>query len=266
MRRLTLACAVLALAASACERRQQQAAAPAAPPAPAPARPAGPLTYQRTIPTAEVSLTLPEAVGRIPALYARLYGEDRKALDAFADASVEEVESLRAAGLPAPAYAQTFEYSLAAETPRLIGLTRLAYENTGGAHPNSALTGLVWDKTANTVVETAALFAKGADMAAADEALCDAIKAEKRSRIGDDSFNSAFPACPALATSQATLLPSVVKGKAAGLTVLFSPYDIGAYAEGAYEIDLPLAAFQAVLAPDYAGEFAGAPAPRPASR
>lgn len=254
MRRLALACALVALTAS-CDRRQDQAAAP--PPASKAATPAGPLTYSRKIPTAEVSLTLPQRVGQLPALYAKLYGEDRKALDDFADGSVEEVESLRAAGLPSPAYAQSLEYTLAAETPRLLGLARLAYLNTGGAHPNTALAGVIWDKATGKVVETADLFSPGADMAAADKALCDAIKAEKRKRIGDDSFNTVFTGCPALVSSQATLQPSGTKDRAAGLTVLFSPYDIGPYVEGAYEIPIPSAAFQSALKPEFAGEFGG---------
>ena len=48
-------------------------------------------------------------------------------------------------------------------------------------------------------------------------------------------------------------------GKAGGLVFLIGPYAVGPYAEGAYQIVLPLSAFQGLLNPPYAGDFSGAP-------
>lgn len=252
-----LALAILTLAA--CGKREQ-AAAPAAP---GPAQPAGPLTYEKKTATSEISLKLPERVGQIPALYAKLFGEGRSALDQFAEGAVEEVEGLRAAGLPATPYARAIEYAVAAETPRLLGLTVSSYENTGGAHPNSGMDGLVWDKAANRVVSAAELFRADADLTSVDRALCEATRTAKRERTGEAAFSGEFTDCPPLKSVSMTLAPSTTRGKAGGLTVLFSPYQIGPYVEGGYEIDLPQAAFRAALSPAYAGEFEGAPPARP---
>jgi hypothetical protein len=260
--------AVAALAAltalSACNRREE-AAAPAAPvEIPAPAA-AGPLTYEKSTPSAEISLKLPERVGQLPALYAQLFASGRNTLDGFAEGAVGEIEELRSAGLPAQPYGRSIEYAVAAETPRLISLTVTHYENTGGAHPNGSIDGLTWDKATGKVVPTAELFAPGADMTIADRALCVAVRAAKMERTGQAEFSGGeFNGCPPLRSAAATLAPSTVAGKAGGLTVLFSPYQIGPYAEGAYEITLPLAAIRSVLAPAYAAEFDGAPPPAPA--
>ena len=51
-----------------------------------------------------------------------------------------------------------------------------------------------------------------------------------------------------------------VSGKAAGLTFLIGPYQVGPYAEGAYEVVVPATVFRSMLATAYAGEFAGQPA------
>jgi hypothetical protein len=260
--RAILAVALAALAVAACGRSEEQAASASQAPAPPPA--AGPLTYKKQSTAAEVSLTLPERVGQIHPLYEKLYGEQRAALDEFAEGAVDEIEGLRAAGLPARPYTRTVEYTVTAETPRLVGLRAITFEDTGGAHPNTVLSGLIWDKAQNRVLETKDLFAKGADLEKADQALCEALKAEKRRRIGDDHFNSVFTGCPALATAQTTLGPSMTKGIAGALTALFSPYDVGPYVEGAYEIDVPDAALHSVLNPEFVHDFGGAPAPRPA--
>lgn len=256
MKRLA-AFALVLVAASACKPAPPT---PPAAPAPAPVPAAGPLTYEKKTPSAEVSLSLPERVGQLPALYAKLFAEGRNDLDQFAEGAVSEITELRSAGLPAQPYARDIDYTVAAETPRLISLAVSDYENTGGAHPNGAMRGLTWDKATGRVVALSALFAPGANLAAADKALCEALTAAKRERTGQAEFTGDFTGCPPLKDLEATLAPSTTAGKAGGLTVLFSPYMVGPYAEGAYEIAVPQAAFRAALAPAYAGEFDGAPA------
>jgi hypothetical protein len=132
-------------------------------------------------------------------------------------------------------------------------------ENTGGAHPNDSLDGLTWDKASGQVVSQAALFRPGADMAGADTALCQAIRAAKRARTGDEDLSGELTACPALEAVSVTLAPSTITGRAGGLTALFSAYQLGPYAEGDYEIAVPQRAFRTALAGEYLGEFDGEP-------
>lgn len=261
MRRALLALAAAA-ALSGCDRGKE-APPPAPAPAPAPAPLAGPLTYEKKTPAAEVSLSLPERVGQIPALYAQLFAQRRNELDAFAEGAVEDVEARRAAGGPAEPLARQVDYTLSAETPRLLSLGVSIYENSGGAHPNGWMESLIWDKAAARPVTTADLFAPGADMSAADAALCDRLKAQKIERTGRAEFSGDFTDCPPLKETTVALAPSTTPGKAGGLVVAFSPYQVGPYVEGSYEIELPLTAFRSTLAPAWAGEFDGAPAPVP---
>jgi hypothetical protein len=65
--------------------------------------------------------------------------------------------------------------------------------------------------------------------------------------------------CPHVADTAFVLTPGTTPGKAGGLTFLIGPYQVGPYAEGPYEIAVPLSLFRSMLAPAYAGEFAGQP-------
>jgi hypothetical protein len=124
-------------------------------------------------------------------------------------------------------------------------------------------TGVLWDKALKRQVTWADLFTKGADYAGLDRALCAAINAAKRDRDPDAqtvALGGKDFACPRAASTPFVLAPSTVGGKAGGLVFLIGPYQVGPYAEGAYEVTVPLSAFQSLLAPAYADEFAGAPA------
>jgi hypothetical protein len=140
-----------------------------------------------------------------------------------------------------------------------MSLLRVTYESAGGIHPNMDFGYALWDKATRRRVEAAALFRAGADTAALDRALCDALRAARRARLTEMAGPEAGAmetACPSWADSIVTLAPSTTPGKAGGLIFVLMP---GPHAEGAYALVVPLSAFQAQLAPAYADEFAGAP-------
>src|SRR5262249_28374948 len=58
------------------------------------------------------------------------------------------------------------------------------------------------------------------------------------------------------------LAPSTVEGKSSGLVFYFSPYAVGAYAEGSYAAFVPWADFRASLSPKGETIFAGARPPK----
>jgi hypothetical protein len=249
---------VVALAA-ACGPKPEEKKAEV--PAPAPAvQPVGPLSYTAKTADAEVSLTLPEAVGTVPALYTKLFSEGRNELDSFTEGAKSELEELRASGDKPLPYGRSLDYAVTAQTPRLLSLVLNALESTGGAHPNTILSTTVWDKTAGKALAPADLFAPGADLSAADKALCDAIHAAKKTRVDDPALTGELKDCPKITAAPLALAASTTPDKAGGVIAVFSPYALGAYAEGAYRVVVPLSAFQGVVNPAYAGEFAGAPA------
>ena len=252
--------AALALIVSACERKPEPAPAPK-PVAAAPTAPPPPLNYGRKTADAEVSLTLPAAVARVPALYAKLFADGRNSLDAFADGAKGDLDEQRAGGEAAAPYRRTMTYTVDAQTARLVGLHLAATEDTGGAHPSDTWKGLIWDKAASREVKISDLFPAGTDMAAADKALCDAIHGAKKVRRGDPALTGDLTACPRLTAASLTLAPSAVAGKAGGVIALFAPFALSGGGDSGYRIAVPLEAIRSVLAPAYAGEFAGAPAP-----
>jgi hypothetical protein len=263
--RFLLLSAAVAATLAACNR-DREPEAPAATPAGAdalvtPADAAAPAGYESKTQYADVKLTLPDALKAHPDLHARLYAEEVRKLRQFAEGAQGE---LTEAGAPTdrPKYENTVTLEAAAETPKLFSLKRTALDYSGGAHPNTLTSGILWDKALKRQIGLADLFRKGADLTALDQALCSALNAAKRARVPDGAsitFDSKPFACPRVASTPFVLTAGDASGKAAGLTFLIGPYQAGPYAEGAYEIAVPATVFRSLLATAYAGEFGGQP-------
>lgn len=260
---LLLASAAM-LTLAACNRDREPGADGAAPAAPGaavtPAEAAAPLIFSEKTPFAKVELKLPDGIKAQPDLHAKVYAQEVAHLREFAEgAQADNTE----AGAPNVAYEQSVELSLVTETGKLLSLERTASEFTGGAHPNTVSTGVLWDKALKREIGWAEIFAKGGDFSGLDRALCAAVNAAKRERDPDAApvtLGGKMWACPRAAETPFVLAPGTTGGKAGGLTFLIGPYQVGPYAEGPYAVTVPLSAFQTLLAPAYAEEFAGAPA------
>lgn len=238
---------------------------------------AAPSGFESKTPYADVRLTLPAALKAHPDLHARLFAEEVRKLKQFAEGAQGE---LTEAGAPTdrPKYENAVTITAAAETTKLFSLKRSSFDYSGGAHPNTLTSGILWDKALKRQIGLADLFRKGADLTAVDQALCSALNAAKRARVpggGSLTFDSKPFACPRVSTTSFILTPGDTSGKAAGLTFLIGPYQAGPYVEGGYEIAIPATVFRSLLATAYAGEFGGQltkagdvtppPAPEPAA-
>ncbi|GAA0868271.1 DUF3298 and DUF4163 domain-containing protein [Brevundimonas basaltis] len=263
--RLLVIFAAAAASLAACNRDRDEPKAPAAPSDAealvTPADAAAPPGYEAKTQYADVKLTLPDALKAHPDLHARLYADEVRKLRQFAEGAQGE---LTEAGAPTdrPKYENIITLEAAAETPKLFSLKRTSFDYSGGAHPNTLTSGILWDKALKRQIGLADLFRKGADLTALDQALCSALNSAKRARVPDGAlitFDSKPFACPRVATTPFVLTPGDAPGKAAGLTFLIGPYQVGSYAEGGYEIAVPATAFRSMLATAYAGEFGGQP-------
>ncbi|MBX9460700.1 MAG: DUF3298 and DUF4163 domain-containing protein, partial [Brevundimonas sp.] len=261
--RFLLLSAAVAASLAACNRERDEPQAPAAGTDAnalvTPADAAAPAGYESKTQYADVKLTLPEALKAHPDLHARLYAEEVRKLKQFAEGAQGE---LTEAGAPTdrPKYENTVTLEAAAETPKLFSLKRTALDYSGGAHPNTLTSGILWDKALKRQIGLADLFRKGADLTALDQALCSALNTAKRARVPDGpsiTFESKPFACPRVASTPFVLTPGDASGKAAGLTFLIGPYQAGPYVEGGYEIAVPATVFRSLLATAYAGEFGG---------
>lgn len=263
IRALPFAVLGLVAALAACERRPAPppeapaAASAAASTATASAPMARPLAFDQSDEAAKVVLRLPAEVAGRPALHALLYDREVAGLKTFA-AKAQADRKASDGKFPWRPYTRQGQWFLAADAAPLVGLRALWFEDTGGAHPNHGASTLIWDSAANREVQPKALFRPGADMSALDRAICDAVAQAKTHREGAAPLNDMF-ACPKWDQTVLVLAPSTIPGKIGGLTVLIDPYVVGPYAEGDYEVVVPVTAFQGLLAPAYAGAFGGAP-------
>lgn len=263
--RLTLISAAVLLSLAACNRDKDKPAAP--PPAATvdgtviPADAAAPMGFEQKTEFATVRLTLPAAIKPQTDLHARLYAEEVRKLRGFMEgAQADRSEAGGEEGLPA--YEKTVTFQTALETGKLFSLQRIDFDYSGGAHPNTVSTGVLWDKALKRVLTPADLFRKGADLSVLDQALCSAVNAAKRARVPDSAaivLGGGDFACPLALDTPFILAAGTTPGKAGGLVFLIGPYQVGPYAEGAYEIAVPLAVFRSLLAPAYADEFSGQP-------
>ncbi len=257
--------AALATGLSACNRDREPAPgeAPAAPgqaAAVTPADAAAPMGFEQKTPYADVRLTLPDALKRQTDLHARIYAEEVRGLRQFIEGAQGELTEA-GADTDRPKYEKTITVTTALETGKLVSLKRVDFDYSGGAHPNTLSSGILWDKALKRRLGLADLFRKNADLTALDQALCTAINAAKRARVPDSAAvtlgGRPGSACPRAADTAFVLAPGTVSGKAAGLVFFIGAYQVGPYAEGGYEIAIPASAFRALLAVAYADDFSG---------
>jgi len=259
--RLLLIATAVAATLAACNRDREEPAATAPAPGAAvtPADAAAPLSYEAKTPFAEVDLTLPEALKPQRDLHARVYAEEVRKLRQFVEgAQGERTEAGFDTAMPP--YEKKVDYGLGGETAKLFSLKRTDFDWSGGAHPNTLTTGLLWDKALKRQIGFNDLFRRDADLTVLDRALCSAVNAAKRARVPDSrtvTLGGGEWSCPRASTTPFVLAPGSEPGKAAGLIFLIGPYQVGPYAEGAYELAIPASAFRSLLAVGYAEEFGG---------
>ena len=241
-----------ALGLSACQNKHAKTNDTQKPPAMT-----APLAYAKSVPQASISLSLPEAIKSYPDLHSKLYTDGTKDLNAFLAQAVKSAAELKGQGFTDANLSKTIGWHIAVDTPHLVSAYAEIYENAGGAHPNSTYKSLIWDKAHNQEIKTRDIFRPGADLGRMDAYLCHAIGLERARRMGEPRPPAMN--CPHFSQARLVLMTSNVTDRASGVIALYAPYEIGAYAEGAYEIRLPLAVIKPILNPKFADDFAGLP-------
>ncbi|WP_298188672.1 DUF4163 domain-containing protein [Novosphingobium sp.] len=168
-------------------------------------------------------------------------------------------EAAMAGGYPFNAYTATSNWQVVTDLPGWLSLSTLVGSYTGGAHPNYGFDAFLWDKTPNQKRAAADLFtSKAALKAAVLKAFCAELqrqRAKKRegAQLGDpeDEFNTCIDP-----TEQTVILGSKGRKGFDRIGFLVAPYNAGPYAEGSYEVTLPVtAAVIAAAKPEYKAAF-----------
>jgi hypothetical protein len=146
-----------------------------------------------------------------------------------------------------------------------VSIIRSDYMDSGGAHPNSDVNTILWDKIANKRISIRPFFTETADsgptMKAMVKAVIVSLNVERKKRDAgetatDEWYKDLKPTL--LKIGAVTLAPSTEAGKSSGLTFHYPPYAVGPYAEGEYLAFVPWETLKPYLTPEGAKIFGGA--------
>lgn len=207
----------------------------------------------------EFTYSYPDAAGAIPGLKAALDKQvEEQRAELMASAKEDRTEAKKN-DFPYHAHSYQEDWKVVANLPGWLSISSEFYTFSGGAHGMSGSDTLLWDRHAGAVRKPVDLFtSKAALTKALQGPFCDALDKERGKRRGapvvrgdEEMFNDCID----------PLDQVVILGSSNGQTfdrigVLVGPYSAGPYAEGSYEITLPVTgAVMAALKPQYRASF-----------
>jgi hypothetical protein len=219
--------------------------------------------YETKTPYVEIDVRIQKSLAAWPALYQKLAADGRK----FGTESKSETlaqwreDKSLFRGL---AYSFSQVYRLRTAAGKYVSVIIDQSMFTGGAHPNHGSTTLLWDREKNAEADFEKLFKDTADnssdMKTLSELVLDALAAEKKARDvpfdrSDMWFKDWKPEFSQFGSP--SLAPSTEAGKSSGVTFHFSPYAVGAYAEGDYTAFVPAPKLMPLLTPEAQKLFGG---------
>lgn len=214
----------------------------------------------------EASVVIDPALKAWPALYDKLLAAGRREYDkARAEAAAEFRSTPDLFSDGRKIYYQRTE-KLRSKIGPYVSILRSDDSYQGGAHPNHVVDTLLWDAKAARFINIKPFFNDMADGGATLTSLARLIRAalvvEKKARdveVGDPDKDQWLSAVKPKITDIGgiALAPSIERDKSSGLVIYFSPYAVGSYAEGEYEIFIPQTAFHSMLSPAGIALFGG---------
>ncbi|MFC4294583.1 DUF4163 domain-containing protein [Novosphingobium tardum] len=208
----------------------------------------------------EFSYAHPAEVGAIPALRARLEGERDAAQRKAHAAAAADRNSARKEGFPFHKHSLNLTWKVVTSTARFLSLSEELYFFTGGAHGNLGFKGLIWDKQAGREVPVLDMFtSKAALKSAVLKPFCAGLEAARRAKgiVRPPEGDSVFPNCVDPVSQATVILGSSNRRAFDRIGFLMDPYVAGSFAEGSYEVTLPVtSAVLAAVRPAYRDAFA----------
>lgn len=258
---------VLVLALTACQQSgapdaaDASAAPSASAAAPAPAAEARKLEEKNDL--YEFAYSYPAAAAAIPALREWLEGDLVSARAELASEAREGRTDAKVGEYEFTPYMGSTEWKVVTDLPGWLSLSSEIYSFSGGAHGNSAFDSLLWDKMARggagQQLSVMDLFTSPAALrAAVTKGFCAELDRQRAKKRGedyaydpDDDFSKCIDP-----TEQAVILGSKSGKGFDRIGFLIAPYNAGSYAEGSYEVTLPVtAAVLAAVKPEYKAAF-----------
>lgn len=206
----------------------------------------------------EFSYAYPAQAAAVPFLVDKF---SKDAASSRADAlkmAKDDSAAMKASGYPFRPHSVETKWRVEADTPRFLSLESESYVYTGGAHGMTGYDVVLWDKARRRETSVKAVMTSPAAFAAAiRDPFCkelDRQRAEKRGEPvvrGDDDFTQCID------PMEQILVPTSSNGKLIdSMTVVVGPYSAGPYAEGSYDVKLPVdAAMRKAIKTEYQDGF-----------
>ena len=194
----------------------------------------------------------------IPQLVKRFTTDLKQAqAELVADTKEDRDERVRR-GFEFLSYETQVSYDTAGQSDRLLSLERAVYSFTGGAHGSSGSGAVLWDRKLAREVSISDLLRSGTSwIGAIRQPFCTLLNREREERRGEPVRpDDLFGECPKYEDVTVLLADEDKNGRFDHIRVIADQYVAGPYAEGPYEIGLPLtAAMIERLKPDYRPSF-----------
>lgn len=203
--------------------------------------------------------SFPAAAGDIPRLRALLLERMKQAREAHVAMAIDARAGADSAGYPFNPYGSSTAWQVVADLPDWLSLSADYWEFTGGAHGNSAFGTLLWDKRAGIVRDPLSLFTSAAALQGATQAeFCDLLDKQRAQKRGEPVVRQEgnwMNECIGL-DAVTVVLGSSNQRTFDRIGFLVPPYNAGPYAEGSYEVTLPVGkAIMAAVRPEFRGAF-----------
>jgi hypothetical protein len=267
MRHLLLAATVSVLALAACKKEapgpQPTASASAAPSQAAVAAAPAPVGQARSVNEAndryDFQYAYPAAAAAIPALKVKLDADLAQQRAELVAEAKEAKDDAKQGHFPYNPHSRMMDWKVVTDLPNWLSMSTIVSTFEGGAHPNYVYDAMLWDRAANLQRDALDLFtSKKALSAAIGPAFCDAIDRQRTKKRGEPILRASgdmFSNCldP---VDYTVILGSAGHQGFDRIGILVPPYEAGPYAEGSFEVTLPVTAkVMALVKPEYRASF-----------
>ena len=208
----------------------------------------------------EFDYAYPAAAAAIPALKSYFDSDLASQQHSLEDSARSGKADAKQGGYDYHPLSYSADWKVVTDLPNWLSLSTVIGTYEGGAHPNAAFDAMVWDRTANLKRNPIDLFVSKQKLSAAIRPeFCrqiDAQRAAKRGAPVQHGTDEMFTDCldP---TDSTIILGSSNHHTFDRIGVLVAPYDAGPYAEGTYEVTLPVTpAVLAAVRPEFQSSFA----------
>jgi hypothetical protein len=221
---------------------------------------AAPVSIASTAQYVDFSYKWSAEAAAVPSLDRRFRAEAARQLKEHRETVAEERRMRRRVNSPMSDVRYAFDrsWTTSGQSSRLLSLLAQTYTFTGGAHGNHRSTALLWDRRLGREVTIDSLLARRSWWdGAIRQPFCTLLDRERaKRRQGPVDRSAMFGECPPLEDVTLSLTDTDRNGRFDHVLVTADPYVAGSYAEGEYEISLPLTATMlARLKPEYRASF-----------